>query len=770
MDSKPILSNELRITFGLAVNTARRYRHEYLMLEHVLFALLHDPDSREAIYECGGHVDSLKERLVEFFKNDVEVVEYDGDYIPEETNSIKRVIQRATNHVISCEKNVLEGIDILVALFHEQDSHAAYFIQEQGLSRFDLINYVSHGIARRMPVDDDDEEDSQFDVEAEPEDEQLVDDDDDEQAPTRRRQRKTSALEAFTTELTQLARDDQLDRIVGRKIELQRVMRTLCRRRKNNPMLVGEPGVGKTAMVEGLANLIVSENVPELLKGAEIYALDMGTLIAGTKFRGEFEKRLKAVLSELEAKDKAILFIDEIHTVIGAGATQGGSMDASNLLKPVLSAGKVRCIGSTTYSEYKNHVQKDRALARRFLKIDISEPSVQETISILKGLRPYYEEHFQIGFPDSVLTTAAELAARYMNDRFLPDKAIDVVDEAGANYALSARTRKQKNITMRNIENIVADIAQLPRSKVSSSDLTKLKNLDLELKQVIFGQDEAIGKLAKAIKLSRAGLRNIDKPIGSYLFTGPTGVGKTELCKQLANILGNTFIRFDMSEYSEKHTVSRLIGAPPGYVGFEQGGLLTEAIIKTPYAVVLLDEIEKANAEIFNILLQVMDHGTLTDNNGRKADFRNVVLIMTSNVGAKELAANGIGFRNRDMPEENQGAVDKFFSPEFRNRIDAIIHFKALTIDLTERIVDKFISEMDEMLQKKKVELELTPAARSWLAEKGYDPKYGARPVARLIQSEVHEKLIDEILFGPLANGGKAVVDVVDDEIAIVIS
>ncbi|MDP7396476.1 MAG: ATP-dependent Clp protease ATP-binding subunit ClpA [Lentisphaeria bacterium] len=768
MDSKPILSNELRITFGLAVNTARRYRHEYLMLEHVLFALLHDPDSREAIYECGGDVDSLKERLVEFFKNDVEVVEYDGDYIPEETNSIKRVIQRATSHVISCEKNVLDGIDILVALFHEQDSHAAYFIQEQGLSRFDLINYVSHGIARRMPVDDDDE-DSQFDVEAEPEDEQLVDDDD-EQAPTRRRSRKANALEAFTTELTQLARDEQLDRIVGRKIELQRVMRTLCRRRKNNPMLVGEPGVGKTAMVEGLANLIVSEKVPALLKGAEIYALDMGTLIAGTKFRGEFEERLKAVLSELEAKDKAILFIDEIHTVIGAGATQGGSMDASNLLKPVLSAGKVRCIGSTTYSEYKNHVQKDRALARRFLKIDISEPSVQETISILKGLRPYYEEHFQIGFPDSAMTTAAELAARYMNDRFLPDKAIDVVDEAGANYALSARTRKQKNITTRNIENIVADIAQLPRSKVSSSDLAKLQNLDLELKQVIFGQDEAIGKLAKAIKLSRAGLRNIDKPIGSYLFTGPTGVGKTELCKQLANILGNTFIRFDMSEYSEKHTVSRLIGAPPGYVGFEQGGLLTEAIIKTPYAVVLLDEIEKANAEIFNVLLQVMDHGTLTDNNGRKADFRNVVLIMTSNVGAKELAANGIGFRNRDVPGENQGAVDKFFSPEFRNRIDAIIHFKALTIELTERIVDKFISEMDEMLQKKKVELELTPAARSWLAEKGYDPKYGARPVARLIQSEVHEKLIDEILFGPLANGGKAVVDVVADEIAIVIS
>jgi ATP-dependent Clp protease ATP-binding subunit ClpA len=759
MDSKPILSNELRITFGLAVNTARRYRHEFLMLEHIMFALLHDPDSREALYECGGDVDELKDKLVNFFKNDVETVNYEGDHIPEETNGVRRVIERAKSHVISCEKNVLDGIDILVALLREQDSHAAFFAQEQGLTRFDLVNYMSHGITKRMPEDDDDA----YTLNAEPDD----DDNDTVQAEGGQRQRQSSALDAFTTNLTELAQAGKIDRIVGRKIELRRVMRTLCRRSKNNPLLVGEPGVGKTAIVEGLANLIVSEEVPELLQGAEIFALDMGGLIAGTKFRGEFEERLKAVLSEMEEHGNAVLFIDEIHTVIGAGATQGGSMDASNLLKPVLSDGRLRCIGSTTYQEYKNHVQKDRALARRFLKIDVSEPTLQETINILKGLRPYYEEHFEVGFPDRTLTIAAELAGRYMNDRFMPDKAIDVIDEAGACYALEAKRRPKKNISARDVENIVADIAQLPRSKVSSSDLEKLHELDVELKRVIFGQDEAVDKIAKAIKLSRAGLRDLGKPIGSYLFTGPTGVGKTELSKQLAAVLGTNFIRFDMSEYSEKHTVSRLIGAPPGYVGFEQGGLLTEAVIKTPYAVVLLDEIEKANAEIFNILLQVMDHGTLTDNNGRKADFRNVVLIMTSNVGAKELAANAIGFADRKIPEENKGAIEKFFSPEFRNRLDATIHFKALTVDLIERIVDKFFGEMEDKLRKKKVEVELTPAARRWLAAKGYDPKYGARPVARTIQTEVHEKLIDEILFGPLSKGGKAIIDVDDDGIAI---
>ena len=757
---KPLLSAGLKVCLGLAVDTAKQYRHEYLTVEHLLYAMLHDPDTNDVIYYCGGEIEELKEKLSKFFDEQPIQRALKDDYIPEETLALQRVIHRAMTHTFSCEKNYIDGGDILAAMYYEKDSFAVFFLREQGISRFDIINYISHKTTKRGDESDDVTmfaDNGQFDDRGvDPNTRNLSD-------------KKSKVLAHFTLNLTQFAKDGKIDRIIGRKVELKRVIKTLCRRHKNNPLLVGEPGVGKTAVVEGLALKIINGEVPDMLQGSVIYALDMGALLAGTKFRGEFEERIKAVISALESEQRAILFIDEIHTIVGAGATHGGAMDASNLLKPSLTIGTIRCIGSSTYQEYKSCILKDRALARRFQKIDIKEPSVKETVNILRGLKPYYESHYDIRYLDASLKKAAQLSSRYINDRFLPDKAIDVIDEAGASQMLESPSSRKKTISPKMVEQVIAEIAQIPSENISSTDKEKLESLAEELKEVVFGQDPAIEKLSKAIKLSRAGLRPPEKPIGSYLFTGPTGVGKTELSKQLARKLGVEFIRFDMSEYSEKHTVSRLIGAPPGYVGFEQGGLLTDAIIKTPHAVVLLDEIEKANTEIFNILLQIMDYGTLTDNNGRKADFRHVILILTSNVGAKENAANAIGFSKNGLPPENNRAVEKFFSPEFRNRLDAVVHFNPLTLKLVESVVDKFVQELSELLEKRKVRITLQPAARKWLAENGYDAKNGARPVGRLIQNEIHEKLVDQILFGELQNGGHAVVDVKEGQLDIVI-
>ncbi len=756
--NKPVLTAGLRICIGLAIDTAKGYHHEYITLEHMLYALLHDPDTSETFHGCGGDRDVLRARLRDFFEADLERLNVDDDYIPQETLALQRVIHAAVAHSASCEKHYVDGADILASMFFEEDSHAVHFLLEQDVDRFRLIEYLSRrksGGTAALPDSDIQTADSTADGKG---------------TPPAGGGAQGSPLDHFTVNLTNMAREGKIDPIIGRTAELMRVMRTLCRRRKNNPLLVGEPGVGKTAIVEGLASKIVDGEVPELLLDAEIFALDMGTVLAGTKFRGEFEERLKAVLAALQAQPRSILFIDEFHTMIGAGATQGGSMDASNIFKPALASGTIRCIGSSTYQEFKNSIQKDRALARRFQKIDVVEPGVADTIAILRGLKSRYEAHYDVRYTDTALDTAARLSHRYMNDRFLPDKAIDVVDEAGAAQAIRPAAKRRKTVSKSNIEAIIAEMARIPPARISTSDKEKMRNLDAALRDVVFGQDEAIARLTKAIKLSRAGLRPPEKTIGSYLFAGPTGVGKTELSRQLASVLDIDFIRFDMSEYSEKHTVSRLIGAPPGYVGFEQGGLLTDAIIKTPHAVLLLDEIEKANPEIFNILLQVMDHGTLTDNNGRKADFRNIILIMTSNVGARELAANVIGFDSPADETGNQRAVEKFFTPEFRNRLDAIIHFRHLSQELIERVVGKFIDQLDDMLRSRKVSITLTSAAVKWLAKHGYDPKYGARHIARVIQDEIHEKLVDEILFGRLAAGGEAVIDAARDGLTFTIT
>jgi len=734
-----MISKELSATLGFAVREAKKRRHEYVSIEHILFAILYDPTGIDIIENCGGNVESLLTALENFFEEKIERIPDGNEYVLQQTIGFQRVIQRAVNHARSAEKPEVTVSDILASIFLEKDSHAEYFLSAEGISRLDVLNFISHNVVR-SPYE-------------EPPD-GLV-------KPAKEdRKQKKSALELFTTNLIKLAAAGKLDPLIGRKMEMERTMQVLCRRRKNNPVYVGDPGVGKTAMAEGLAQMIQKGAVPDLLKDVEIFALDLGGMLAGTKFRGDFEQRLKGVIAELKKKPKAILFIDEIHTIVGAGATSSGSMDASNILKPVLTSGELRCIGSSTYEEFKNHFEKDRALSRRFEKIEILEPPLTEAVQILKGLRSRYEEHHGIAYTDSALKTAAELSAKFLNDRYLPDKAIDVIDEAGAFIRLSG-TQARRKINPSDIEKIVAKMARIPTQSVSTSDRTKLENLSDGLKRVVFGQDDAINALVTSIKRSRAGLGTPGRPVGCFLFTGPTGVGKTEVSRQVAMILGVEFIRFDMSEYMEKHTVARLIGAPPGYIGFDQGGLLTDGIRKHPHSVLLLDEIEKAHPDLFNILLQVMDHATLTDNNGKKADFRNVILMMTSNVGSREMSQQTIGFgdSSKDTVSKSKKAMEKMFSPEFRNRLDEVIHFNSLDMQIMEKVVDKFIAELNAQLAAKKVTLTISPRMRTWLAKKGYDPRYGARPLARVIQTEIKDALSEKILFGELQKGGQVSID-----------
>ena len=743
-----MISKELSVTLGLAVREAKKRRHEYVCVEHILFAILYDSVGIEIIESCGGNIENMNRSLEEFFTVKLEQVAEGTEYVLQQTIAFQRVIQRAVNHVRSAEKQEVEVSDILASIFLEKDSHAAFILQGEGITRLDVLNYISHDVPKTI----DEEQSGGF-------------------AKTDRRdkRKKGDPLEMFTVDLVKMAADGKLDPLIGRVLEMERTMQVLCRRRKNNPVFVGDPGVGKTAMAEGLAQKINDGNLPDILKDVRIYSLDLGGMLAGTKFRGDFEQRLKGVIQALQRLPKAILFIDEIHTIVGAGATSSGSMDASNILKPVLATGDIRCIGSTTYEEYKNHFEKDRALSRRFEKIEISEPPIKETIQILKGLKSRYEEHHGIVYTDQAIKSAAELSSKFLNDRFLPDKAIDVIDEAGAYIRLSGSPRR-KYINPADIEKIIAKMARIPTRSVSTSDRNKLESLEDELMSVVFGQDEAIQSLVTAIKRSRAGLGTPGKPVGSFLFTGPTGVGKTEVSRQLARILGVEFMRFDMSEYMEKHTVARLIGAPPGYIGFDQGGLLTDGIRKHPYCILLLDEIEKAHPDLFNILLQVMDHATLTDNNGKKADFRNVIIIMTSNAGSREMSSRSIGFGDsgKDAEHKGQKAIEKLFNPEFRNRLDGIISFHALSVEIMKLIVDKFIKELNAQLSAKKVVLTITPEVRTWLAEKGYDPTYGARPLDRLIQAEIKDGLSEEILFGRLNKGGVITVELKDGKLVFV--
>ena len=740
-----MISKELSVTLGLAVREAKKRRHEYVCIEHILFAALYDSTGIEIIENCGGNIENLANTLEEFFRDNIESVPEGSEYVLQQTIAFQRVIQRAVNHVRSAEKQEVEVSDILASIFLEKDSHAAHFLNSEGVTRLDVLSYISHNISK-----------PQFGSGSGG----FV------KTGSKQKKKRTKPLDLFTIDLVKMAANGKLDPLIGRKSEMERTMQVLCRRRKNNPVFVGDPGVGKTAMAEGLAQKINEADLPDILKNIKIYSLDLGGLLAGTKFRGDFEQRLKGVIAELKKIPNAILFIDEIHTIVGAGATSSGSMDASNILKPVLASGDIRCIGSTTYEEYKNYFEKDRALSRRFEKIEIHEPPVSETIRILKGLRSRYEEHHDIIYTDSALKAATELSAKHINDRYLPDKAIDVIDEAGAFVRLSGSTRRKK-INPSDIEKIVAKIAKIPTRSVSTSDKTKLENLEDSLRQVVFGQDDAIKSMVTSIKRSRAGLSAPEKPIGSFLFTGPTGVGKTEVSLQLSKTLGVEFIGYDMSEYMEKHAVARLIGAPPGYIGFDQGGLLTDGIRRNPYAVLLLDEIEKAHQDLFNILLQVLDHATLTDNNGKKADFRNVIIIMTSNAGSREMSSQSIGFGDvhKDVESKGKKAVEKFFSPEFRNRLDGIIQFNSLNLEIMKKVVDKFIAEVNEQLLAKKVLLTVSAKVRTWLAKKGYDPKYGARPLERLIQTEIKDVLSDQILFGRLAKGGEIVVDLKKDKL-----
>ncbi|GAB6113020.1 ATP-dependent Clp protease ATP-binding subunit ClpA [Desulfomicrobium salsuginis] len=723
-----MLSKELERIIGNAVREVKLRQHEFLTLEHLLYSYTLDAHGQHLLQGCGIDVDRLRKQLVQFFTDHLDVNPRPEHEIVQ-TVSVQRAMQRAILHIQSAGKAQVQAGDFLAAMLEEEDAFAVYYLKAQGLTKLGVLEYISH----ELP-------DAGGAVEAEP-----------------REGGKQSALEKYTVDLVARAMEGKIDPLVGRDEELKRTLQVLARRKKNNPIFVGDPGVGKTAVAEGLALKIARGEVPEQFAQTRIFALDMGSLLAGTKYRGDFEARLKGVISELKAMDGAILCIDEIHTIVGAGSTSGGSMDASNILKPVLASGELRCIGSTTYEEYKNHFEKDRALSRRFQKIDIVEPSVAESEKILMGLKPYYEEFHGVKFQPSAIAAAVELSARHINDRCLPDKAIDVIDEAGAIFVLSGEKNRRKSVTRRDVEEVVARMARIPSSRVTSSDRDRLANLEKDLGGQVFGQKEAVEQLAQAIKRSRAGLGNAERPLGSFLLTGPTGVGKTELAKQLAACLGVAFVRFDMSEYMEKHAVARLIGAPPGYVGFEQGGLLTDAIRKTPHCVLLLDEIEKAHMDMFSILLQVMDHATLTDNNGRKSDFRNVILLMTSNAGAREMSGNAIGFKagvEEDRGLRGLAAVEKLFSPEFRNRLDAIVTFHSLTQDIMEQIVDKFMAELGVQLAAKNVTLELTPEARSWLAKKGFDPAFGARPLGRLIQKEVKDRLADQILFGELAAGG----------------
>ena len=742
-----MITTELDAVLKAAVGEAKSRRHEYVCVEHLLYALLQDRTASRTIASCGGDLERLKKELTEFFDTQLETLPKGKEREPQQTLGFHRVLQRAVIHAQSAEKPEVHGGDLLAAIFREHDSYAVYLLEQQGVTRFDVINYISHGISKTGAGEEWGTSSSEEEKEEE------------------RPRKARDPLESFAVNLVQRAREGGIDPLIGRSDEIERTIHVLCRRRKNNPIYVGDPGVGKTAIAEGLALKIAQKEVPEALHDAVIYALDMGAVLAGTKFRGEFEARLKGVLNALKKKPGSILFIDEIHTIVGAGATSGGSLDASNILKPALNSGELRCIGSTTYHDYKSYFERDRALARRFQKIEVSEPSVDEARQILLGLRTYYEKHHGVAYSDEALRAAAELSAKHINDRHLPDKAIDVIDEVGAAAKLQPAERRKTTIEVEDIENIVAKIAKIPPRSVSISDKEQLKNLDRDLKLTVFGQDAAIDGLASAIKLSRSGLGLPEKPIGCFLFAGPTGVGKTEVAKQLARTLGVEFIRFDMSEYMEKHTVSRLIGAPPGYVGFDQGGLLTDAIVKTPYAVLLLDEIEKAHPDLFNILLQVMDHATLTDNNGRKADFRNIVLIMTTNAGARELSGAPLGFGQISTAGKGKEAIEKLFSPEFRNRLDAIIHFNALSPEIIERVVDKFLVELEVQLSEKNVFMNVSERARKWLAARGYDPIFGARPMARLIQTEIKRALADEILFGKLQNGGRVEVGEAGDEL-----
>ncbi len=739
-----MLNKELEQTLNNAFKRARQLNHEFMTVEHLLLALLDNDAAASILRACGASLETLRKDLSTFLDETTPLMPMSEDRETQPTLGFQRVLQRAVFHVQSSGKREVSGANVLVAIFSEQESQAVYFLKKQDISRLEVVNYISHGISR---ISDNEQSESESHTE-------------EESSSTA----TPNPLQQYTVNLNEQARNGKIDPLIGRKHEIERTIQILCRRRKNNPLFVGEAGVGKTALAEGLAKKIVEGDVPEILGDCTIYSLDLGALLAGTKYRGDFEKRFKAVLAELDKRPGAVLFIDEIHTIIGAGAASGGAMDASNLIKPVLSNGELKCIGSTTYQEYRGIFEKDRALARRFQKVDVSEPTVDECVQILEGLKSRFEEHHEVRYTRQALRTAAELSERYINDRHLPDKAIDVIDEAGANQRMQTASKRKKTIGVRDIENIVAKIARIPAKTVSSTDMEVLRNLERDLKLVIYGQDEAIESLSAAIKLSRAGLGHEDKPIGSFLFAGPTGVGKTEVTKQMARIMGIEFIRFDMSEYMESHTVSRLIGAPPGYVGYDQGGLLTEAINKHPHAVLLLDEIEKAHPEVFNILLQVMDHGTLTDNNGRKADFRNVIIVMTSNAGADRIGRASIGFTQQDHSSDGMEAIKKTFTPEFRNRLDGIISFRQLGPEIIGRVVDKFIFELEGQLEEKGVSLHVEDEARTWLAVHGYDPAMGARPMARLIQEKIKKPLAEELLFGKLAGGGEIRIRIEDDE------
>jgi len=739
-----MIAQELEVSLHMAFVEARQKQHEFITVEHLLLAMLDNPSAAEVLKACGVDLDELRGVLTDFINEHTPRLAAHSDADTQPTQGFQRVIQRAILHVQSSGKKEVTGANVLVAVFGEKESHAVYFLNQRGVTRLDVVNYIAHGITKTPQQKQDKASDAKDDSEGGSE--------------------SQGALDAYTVNLNGMARSGKIDPLIGRAHELERVIQVLCRRRKNNPLLVGEAGVGKTAIAEGLARRINEGDIPELLKEYQVYSLDMGALLAGTKYRGDFEQRLKAVLKQLAENPKSILFIDEIHTIIGAGAASGGTLDASNLLKPALSTGALKCIGATTYGEYRQIFEKDHALSRRFQKVDVPEPSIAETVEILKGLKTRFEQHHGVKYAPAALTSAAELAARFINDRHLPDKAIDVIDEAGAAQKILPKSRQKKVIGKNEVEEIVAKIARIPAKNVSSNDRNALKTLDRDLRNVVFGQDKAIDALVSAIRMARSGLGNPRKPIGNFLFSGPTGVGKTEVARQLAFCLGVELLRFDMSEYMERHAVSRLIGAPPGYVGFDQGGQLTEGITKHPYSVLLLDEIEKAHPDIFNILLQVMDHGTLTDNNGRKADFRNVIVIMTTNAGAGDLARQTIGFSNDRQPGDEMAEIKRMFTPEFRNRLDATISFGSLDHDVILRVVDKFLLELEAQLHEKKVDPSFSPKLREFLARKGFDPQMGARPMGRLIQDTIRKALADELLFGRLVSGGKVMIDIGDED------